>query len=227
MINLVLRKFFGLANNQPPLDPATFNDPLALKIAWTPAARGGTNFRTHRLLLMGSLRAEFRASYVARFFCSVFLVAGLALGTGLLYAEGLPSGYVFDQWFPILFSAALILIGAVLLYTGLTPIVFDKETGYFWKGRTRSRDQADVASLKECVRLDQIHAIQLVEEWVRGNKTSYFSYEINLVLDDTRRITVIDHGNLHRIREDAAKLSEFLGAPLWDATVRSEPASGF
>jgi hypothetical protein len=222
MMNPVLRKIFGPGRNQQPPDLATFNDPLALETQWTPATKGGTNFRTHRLMPMDTSRVEFRASFGARFFYSAFLVVGLAVGMGFLYWEGVPPTFTFDQWFPLLFSAVFILIGVVLLYTGLTPIVFDKAIGYFWKGRTSPQDQPDIAALKTCARLDQIHAIQLVAEWVRARKTSYFSYEINLVLEDARRITVIDQGNLHWIREDAKTLSEFLGKPLWDATVRSE-----
>ncbi|RWX50781.1 hypothetical protein VU01_12641, partial [Candidatus Electrothrix marina] len=51
-----------------------------------------------------------------------------------------------------------------------------------------------------------------------GNKSSYCSYEINLVLQDGSRINVVDHGKKNRIREDAHALAEFLGKPLWDAS---------
>jgi hypothetical protein len=54
-------------------------------------------------------------------------------------------------------------------------------------------------------------------EYVTGNKSSYYSYELNLVLDDGRRINVIDHGNLDRLRSDAQPLSRFLDKPVWDA----------
>jgi hypothetical protein len=44
-----------------------------------------------------------------------------------------------------------------------------------------------------------------------------------LVLNDGSRINVIDHGNLKRIREDAAALAEFLGKPLWEVRRVSSP----
>jgi hypothetical protein len=53
---------------------------------------------------------------------------------------------------------------------------------------------------------------------VTGNKNSYYSYELNLVLDDGSRINVVDHGNLDRLRSDAQTLSRFLDKPVWDAT---------
>ncbi len=60
---------------------------------------------------------------------------------------------------------------------------------------------------------------------VSGNKSSYYSYELNLVLNDGSRINVVDHGNLKRLRSDTQTLSQFLGKPVWDA-IRNAPASG-
>ena len=38
-----------------------------------------------------------------------------------------------------------------------------------------------------------------------------------LVLQDGRRLNVVDHGNREQLRADAATLARFLGKPLWDA----------
>ncbi|MDP6491172.1 MAG: hypothetical protein QGG69_05335 [Kiritimatiellia bacterium] len=61
---------------------------------------------------------------------------------------------------------------------------------------------------------------QLLSEYCRSDKSSYYSYELNLVLQDGSRINVVDHGNKTKLREDAATLSEFLGRPVWDAIQR-------
>ena len=53
-----------------------------------------------------------------------------------------------------------------------------------------------------------------------GNKNSYYSYELNLVLEDGSRVNVVDQGNLKRLRSDAQTLSRFLDKPVWDATGR-------
>jgi len=71
--------------------------------------------------------------------------------------------------------------------------------------------------IKHLAPLDQVHALQLVSEYCSGNKSSYYSYELNLVLKDGRRVNVIDHGNINRIRQDAQTLSNFLGKPVWNA----------
>jgi len=40
-------------------DPAHLGDDIALRTDWGPAASGGSNFRTHRLIHAGPRRAEF------------------------------------------------------------------------------------------------------------------------------------------------------------------------
>lgn len=105
-----------------------------------------------------------------------------------------------------------------MFWFGTSPIVFDKSVGYFWKGRKSPQDVSDTSSIKKIARLEEIHALQLISEYISGSKSSYYSYELNLVLKDGRRIAVIDHGNLKSLREDAKRLSEFLGKPVWDAT---------
>jgi hypothetical protein len=218
MIKTVLRKIGGAYVGQTPVDPSGFGDDLALKTEWTPASKGGANFRTHKLIQIDFSRVEFQASVGAKIFYSIFLVMGLALAAAFGLADRSE-----DTVIPVLFGLMFAAIGILLMYSGTTPIVFDKTQGYFWKGRKSPQDVVDFRTLKKAAPLDQIHALQLVAEYVRGNKTSYYSYELNLVLEDARRITVIDHGNLPRIRDDTQKLSEFLGKPVWDAIGGQSP----
>ena len=108
-------------------------------------------------------------------------------------------------------------VGFFMLRSGTKPIVFDRRAGFFWRGRTAPHETFNRDEIKDHAELDQIHALQILSEYIRGNKSSYYSYEINLVLKDGRRVHVVDHGNIHQIREDAAKIGEFLGRPVWDA----------
>ena len=117
----------------------------------------------------------------------------------------------------MLIGLALMAVGGFLFYQGTAPIVFDQRTGFFWKGRKTPDVIIGQESLKHFTELDQIHALQLISEYCRGNKSSYYSYELNLVLEDGKRVVVVDHGSKKGIREDAGTLSEFLGKPVWDA----------
>ena len=217
MLKTLLRKLQLLAQSQQQLDPAKFNDPLALTIEWTPATRGGTNFRTHRLVEIDFSRVEFKAAMGAKIFYSIFFFAGLAFAVGFSFQEKLLEDFAIETIAPVLFSSVFMAIGFLLYYFGTAPIVFDKTVGYFWKGRKSPQDSPEPGTIKKLALLEDIHAIQLLSEYVRGSKSSYYSYELNLVLNDGRRITVIDHGNLKRLREDAQKLAQFLGKHIWDA----------
>ena len=75
----------------------------------------------------------------------------------------------------------------------------------------------DKTKLKNWTALNDIHALQVLSELCQSNKGPYNSYELNLVLKTGKRISVIDHSHLHKICEEADRLSTFLGKPVWDA----------
>ena len=70
---------------------------------------------------------------------------------------------------------------------------------------------------KKTFDLRTAEALQLIREYVRGNKSSYYSYELNLICSDGSRINIVDHGALRKLREDAVLLAEYLSVPIWDA----------
>ncbi|HEY6951708.1 MAG TPA: hypothetical protein VI758_04835 [Bacteroidota bacterium] len=217
MLKEILRKLSLLSAGRPPIDPAKFGDPLALTVDWTPATRGGSNFRTHKLVEVDFSRVEFKASMSARIFYSIFMIVGIGVVAVFSVSRERFDTFSVETIMPLLFGALFAVIGGLLLRFGTIPIIFDKQVGYFWKGRKSPQELYDGRSQKKVAPLADIHALQLVSEYVRSGRSSFYSYELNLVLNDGRRLTVIDHGNLVRLREDAKKLSEFLGKPVWDA----------
>ncbi len=217
MLKDLLRKLRLIGARTAPIDLAKFGDPLALTIEWTPASRGGTNFRTHKLVEIDFSRVEFKAATAAKLFYSFFFGMGLFVGIGFSLQNNIFDNFSIQTIAPVLFSLIFVVVGGLLYYFGTAPIVFDKSVGYFWKGRKSPQDAPEPGAIKKLALLEDIHAVQLLSEYVRGSKSSYYSYELNLVLNDGKRMTVIDHGNLKRLREDAQKLALFLGKPIWDA----------
>lgn len=202
-----------------PLDVRRFGDPLAEATEWTPIEGGGSNFGTHRLRVATFHRCEFRPTAGALAFYLAFALTGLATFVGgwiALFAGGADRLLVF--LFLLLFGVAFGGVGGGMLYTGMHPIVFDVQLGYFWKGR-RSPPYALGAQPKEAAALSSLHALQIVSERCSINTRSRFtSYELNLVLNDGSRRNVVDHGNLPALRDDACELARFLIVPVWDAT---------
>ena len=219
MFRNILQQLRNLGESSTPFDASRFGDPVALKTQWSPAKSGGTNFRTHKLVEVDITRVEFRASMGAKIFCSVFMVSGLGFIVVFSAIQFSNETFSFDieMMMPILFGLLFFTVGALMLYFAAAPAVFDKASGYFWKGRKAPQDVSDPRALKNVVQIGQIHALQLLAEYVRGSKSSYYSYELNLVLEDGKRLNVVDHGNQTKLREDAKTLSQFLGKPVWDA----------
>jgi hypothetical protein len=202
-----------LAQKKPPFDPSIFNDELAMQTAWLPAKSGGTNMSTHSLVEISPKQVEFKARGVALIFPWVFMV----LGAGITVAIGMSLGGLLQNdltflYFGLPAGVSFFFIGFLILRNYITPRIFDLSTGYYWKGR---KTHTNMESVKEHCRLSDIHAIQLLQEYV-GNR--YYSYELNLVLKDGNRLNVVDHGKLSLIRTDAEQLGQFLNVPVWDAT---------
>lgn len=202
-----------------PFDPASLQDPLALKTAWTPAKGGGSNFTTHRLYQRNTTKIELKPTIGALIFYWIFLLVGIGITSGILINFYFEQNRCFDMPILIALFIGLVfgIVGFFLLKTGTTPIVFDKTYSLFWKGKILSGQIPEKELFKEACELQNIHAIQILSEFCRGNKSSYYSYEMNLILKDCSRINVVDHGSLQKLREDAKKLSVFLNVPVWDA----------
>ncbi len=205
-----------------PYDPSHLGDDHPMRTGWGPAKGGGASFRTHRLVDAGPRRVEFRATKGALMFYAVFAALGLMAMTLFPAAAFASMGL---QWRTLLFlilpvgiGSVFVVVGGAMWYHGSAPIVLDKQRGGYWKGRIAPGEAANRQEIKEHVELDRIHAIQLISEYCRGNDSSYYSYELNLVLDDASRVSVVDHGNLDELRQDGEQLAKFLGRPLWDAT---------
>jgi hypothetical protein len=201
----------GLTSGEPTVNPERFGDPMALHTDWSPLCGGGSNFRSHKLDCSDANRWAFKVSIGAILFGSFFIGVGLGVIALSFWQD---EKVLFMRAFGLVFAVA----GSALLLGMSTPTVFDKQRGYFHKGRKRPEATFDRSKLKHYTELERIHALQLLAERVRSKNGSYLSYELNLVLIDGSRINVTDHGGHAGIRDDARKLAEFLDKPLWDAT---------
>jgi hypothetical protein len=219
MLNTLLQKLINLGRKRAVVDPAQFGDPVAEKTVWTPAKRGGANFCTRRFKMIEQYRVVFRPTIGAVAFFLIFAIIGMAVSVGftLLRAVRDNASIGPEMIIPGVVGLVFAAIGIGGIIKSISPIVFDRTNGYFWKGRKNPTEEFDLTTRKACVQLGRIHALQIISEYCRGNKNSYYSYELNLVLDDAERINVVDHGNLNKLRDDAQALAEFLGVPVWDA----------
>ncbi len=228
MFKNIIESLKQLTRTSVAVDPSKFEDPVATSISWTPLKRGGANFCTHKLVEITPDRIGFLATLGLKLFLSAFVIGGIvAMGFGIYGLVAgkealLTAGVLVPLIFGLLFTGS----GAFMFYYFAKPAVFDKTTGMFYKGRKAPMDeilrQSQPNAKNKAVQLNKIHALQLISEYChssgRHGSSSYYSYELNLVLTDGERINVVDHGKRERIRQDANTLSNFLGKPVWDAT---------
>ncbi len=200
-----------------PFDPSLLNDPIATQTEWKSACRGGANFRTFKLVRVNPHRIKFRTTFGALLFALIFLVPGLGLVVLIIWESYLTA---FTTELMVVAGLGLIFagVGGYLLYRQILPIVFDEQIGLFWK-KHKPRETVVIDGVTEdCVHLEFIHALQIVAEFISGKNSNYYSFELNLVLKNGKRINVIDHSNKKKIDCEAKILSEFLNVPVWDAT---------
>jgi len=204
------------------------DDDVARQTDWEPLAKGGSNFASHNLQQIDSGRLEFTPNLVTRlctWLPTVFAVLQIPVGY-LLVTYG-----VRDQRLLKMIVIGLTGMGFVfgpllswfLARTLMRPAVFDQSRRLFWKGRQPPDMPDNAPSHTPCCRLDDIYALQIISEMVTSHSQDhgthrYQSYELNLILQDARRLNVIDHGDLDTVRNDARQLSRFLQIPVWDKT---------
>lgn len=213
MLKNIISQLTG-ADGRTGTDPSVFQDPIAMKTDWSPMARGGRNFKSAGLHQVNDQRYEFKPSPMMKFLSMIFFAAGLLMIV-LLMKESPDS---FRDYLPVGIAAIFCAVGIGTYYSSKTPIVFDRNHGYFCRSREKPELMMDPTRLKRYAPLKRVHALQIISEYCRTKKSSYYSYELNLVLDDGSRLHVIDHGDHLALRTDAETLAKFLDKPLWDAS---------
>ncbi len=192
------------------IDTTDFDDPMAKKIDWEPAQVGFSG-RNRRLVSINSNRLVFRSPITGLVLIVAFAALSFAaiydffakLLAGQFYAAPLPFFFIFGGLAWLLFHAWSI------------PIVFDKEKGYFWRGRKVPSPSTVQTDAKRYAALEEIYALQLIKPPWLGRRKSII-YELNLVLRSGDRVHVLVHRSKKRLRSYASDLSAFLQVPVWD-----------
>ena len=194
------------------------DDPVLRETHWTPLARSGHGWPTHRLVVHASEGwAELRPNVPLN---RPLLILGEISGLVLLLWQ-----FITDGQGSIVALLTMLLIATPIFGFTLRTVVFDRRSGRFW-------EQQLVAPSKRLMegRLSGIHAVQLIpERIVTGDTTGltgppafFVSYELNLVNHRGGRLNLIDHAMLSWLRRDANSLASFLDVPLWDITQDSD-----
>jgi hypothetical protein len=191
------------------------DDPLASRVSWEPLKPGGANFKTHDLAVTPTHLAV-RRSAGGIGFALCFAVPGalfVLVGLHILVNLRDPGGLVFA-----LIGGLFLAAGSYLLWPG-SQLTFDLREGVYYRGKAY---RPGVLSREQQGPMSAIHALQLVEERIRsstrgGGRSTFTSYELNLVFADAERLNVLDHGKADAVLEAAQQLASALHVPIWQA----------
>lgn len=204
------------------------HDKLAKEIEWKSLNKGSSNFKNRFLSHKVTGDIVFKPTIFSIIFGLIFLFSGLLIIyflTGLnqfpisdFFYNPISGIKIFFQWlrqsinsesiFILLFGSIFFLIGLALLYTFVKPIGFSSRGKFFYKGFTFLKHKI--------ISFNDIHAIQLLSSLKRSSKSSYMTYEVNLVLKNKERVNVVTHPKVEAAKRNADELSSFLSVPVWD-----------
>ncbi len=196
------------------------DDPVFRKVSWTPAKKGGADYKSHRLVISGHTIAM-DVSLGSKVFGYLIVVAGLTT----IVTLGVPFLYI-GQFFIGMSATGF---GSIVVWSVISGarkkrnrlLTFDKLTGRYYDAKHKNH-HIRPSSRDEGGKLSDIYAIQLVEEDIRRvNSVGYTSYEMNLVFPDGVRVTLMDHRYHADIRKAAVTLGAFLDVPVWDREIKT------
>ena len=207
-----------------PIEPAQFDDELAMRTQWSPVVKGGSHVGTHDLKEVSPDRLVFTPTPTSQL--SVWTMLGIGIAIPVAALLNMNEGVQLDDDNFIAAAAICIFASGFFVAAGLImrngigrSHTFDRRSGKYWN--TRKEPVSPARGADKAVSLDQIYALQIIEEHFPATQKQrrYNSYELNLVLDDASRINIIDHTEANQVRSEAGKLARFLGdIPLWDAS---------
>lgn len=197
-----------------------FGDSFADNIDWHPLTPGGSTYQTHTLertsedtLILHPVKSLRWAPW--------FVLGFIPIAGGIPFAFFTPLISL-----PILVACALVLsiVAWRLLQQQLKTHQFNTTEGSIWTGTSTTASIAKATQRPDYLSLSDVHALQIVCEYVKSNDLSgpFLSYELNLVLNDKNRRNLMDHHDLSDLRHDAQQLADALKVPLWDDSLHKD-----
>ncbi len=173
-----------------------------MKTQWLPVKEGGSNFDAYEMIMIDNNRIEFKSSLMSTILSVVMVI--------IFFIAEILDANKFGE--PVIIFIVLVFL---TIFNSINKVVFDKNKMLFWRGVTERNCYND--NCKKNAIISDIHAIQLLWKEVEDDDDIWDSYELNIVLEDLRRIHVVSYAKKDKVRQDASVLARFLDKPIWDA----------
>lgn len=228
---LFLSSLFKQENTKDYQLPVIFPDDPIFKneLIWEPIANESSSFKSQKLVDRRNGIIEIRTTASVLLFHILFIFIGLF--AWLISAVLL---LVLDA--PEYFSALIPgLVGGLFLWFGFSEILPKKIATFNFNRQqfTLEQDRQDdkLQPLRApYILFSQIQGLQLIEVFHpsrnhyrlgtlgngrRRHSSSFYSYELNLILKNNERVNVMSYGDKADIVSNAKRLAERLSVPLW------------
>lgn len=187
--------------------------------------KGGPSFETHSLHKSRSNNLCFRPSYRLGFETIILFGIPLAFIAFVTYKYSTTNNFSFllsSFIFYVAFGYFCVTL-LISLFGNLKYYTFSKSVNAYYLGFPLLPVQLAYKKYK----LSDIMAIQVLGEKLieKESNATRNSFELNLVLNNLKRVHVIDHNNLQGILDDAEVLSSYLNVPLWHAKSNEDSTS--
>ena len=164
---------------------------------------GGTNFRDQKLRILGD------TAFIEPTVRSRLIIALFGFG-----------GYLFFGFFVFMFligeikyetKGMLIFVSILAIYSSIIFWVYRKvsvvsclntSTGFYYIGAKQN---------EASIPLRDVALFAVVRKTVYSSSSSFNSYELLMILNDKKKIKLIDHNGRDEIKEEAKLLAKFLG----------------
>jgi hypothetical protein len=109
-----------------------------------------------------------------------------------------------------------IIVIADTFYFVSGKLTINKKSDTYYHGRKMNYKEQDSMAYHEYEgKVSDIHALQILRKKCHMNGKGYTAYELNFVLKNSKRVSVLNHNKLHKIKDNAKALSQYLNVPIW------------
>lgn len=205
----------------------SIDDEIVKKAWFLPLKRWWANYKTHNLILDSNWNYIFKVSlwfsYIFIWFFSLPIVVTLIslIWYISLNFNSIDNNELLNYLLPVIVFSIFPIIFVIIFYFIFVSKIFDFQNWYFYNLKYQNKLYSLLNEEKyrnKIIPINQIHAIQIIKERVSTKNSSYNSYEFNLILKDSSRINVIDHGNLEKLKLDVEQIANRIWVKIWDIT---------
>lgn len=172
-----------------------------------------SNFCAHRLVFTQG-RVVVKPTAGNYIFFSIFALIGLGIIAAAWLADGDENARIPMTVFGLIFGGAGFL-GMFWKRNRLPEIDLMRRMFYPERRKYDPSDMTNLSSMQNNgIPLSELVKIEVSTRHVRGNKSSYTAYMLDLVFRDGYSCRLLSHGARKQFTEDAEKLAQLLNMPL-------------